>query len=179
MRPSSTTPVSTPRTGRSPASSATDRAFSRACVRTRSTASTPCLACSSYRGGTTSNGMPSCSRIAIRRGDVDASRSGGAGGASATLACDPDLLAGPLPRPVGRNMHVVRVILRVDGRLKLDQSLDLEPRFTQEPNPVAVPQVELGADLALFLPVPAVQAELRPDEPLLHLPHVRSAQNHK
>ena len=40
------------------------------------------------RGGTTSNGMPNCSRIARRCGDGDARMSGGAGG-TLTRACGP------------------------------------------------------------------------------------------
>src|SRR5439155_23878977 len=177
MRPSSTTSVSTPSTGRSPASSATERAFSPAWVRTSSTASTPCTGCSSYRGATTSNGIPSCSRIAIRRGDVDASRSGAAGGASATLARHPDFLGRPLSAPLRRNVRVIRVSLCVCRRLELDQALEFEAVLAQQVDQRAMREVELDAAALLDRPFEPVHAELRTLQLLLHNTNVRRAEH--
>src|SRR5690349_19473080 len=125
-------------------------------MRTRSTASTPCMGRSSYFGATTSNGILSCSRIARRRGDVDARSSGGAGGASATLSRLPDVLPGPAACPVDRNpVSVAR--RRVFGRTELDQRLELESLRPQQPNPFAVRQLELDrAPVGLFAVHPEV-----------------------
>ena len=61
-------------------------------------------------------------------------------------AGDPDLLAGPLLRPVGGDVRVVLVRLGVGGRLDLDQPLDLEAVRAQQVDPLAVREVELDAD---------------------------------
>src|SRR5439155_17751809 len=146
-------------------------------MRTSSTASTPCTSCSSYRGATTSKGMPSCSRIAIRRGDVDASSSGGAGGASATLARDPDLLGRPTPAPIRGHVRVVPVLLRILGRLQLDEALDLEVVAAQEIDPHAVRQVELDSTALLDRPFELVNSELRTLQLLLHDADVGGAEH--
>src|SRR3954470_401531 len=167
IRPCNTTSVSTPRTGRSPAPAATLRALPCACSRpTASASASSGGATSSYRGSTTSNGMPSCSRIARRCGDRDASSNGAAGGASATvqrsLARDPDLFVRPLARPLGRDVRVVRVCLRTLGRIKLDETLDLEAVLVQQVDPLAVAEMEL--DLLRVAPLDATQVALRPQQ---------------
>src|SRR5918999_3836456 len=101
--------------------------------------------------------MPSCSRIARRCGLVDASRSGGAGAASATLPRLPVLLARPPARPVRRDEVVVLVRRSVGGSLDLDQVEDLEAIRAEEADPVAVPEVELHAAVG---PLEPVHAEL-------------------
>src|SRR3954466_8507603 len=103
--------------------------------------------------------MPSCSRIARRCGDRDASSNGAAGGASATLARDPDLFVRPLARPLGRDVGVVRVCLRALGRIQLDEALDLEAILVQQIDPLAVPEMEL--DLLRVAPLDAAQVALR------------------
>ena len=70
-----TTSVSQPSTGRPSASASTDCALPSACA-------TGSSSVSSYRGATMSNGIRSCPRISRRRGDVEARRSGGAGGSA-------------------------------------------------------------------------------------------------
>src|SRR5712691_4466009 len=91
--------------------------------------------------------MPSCSRIARRCRDRDASTSGVARGASATLARLPDLLGGPLSSPFGRDEVVVAVGLRPLGRLQLVESLDLESVRAQDPDPLPVRNVVLDTHL--------------------------------
>src|SRR5215210_5724458 len=91
--------------------------------------------------------MCSCSRIALRCGDLEASRSGGAGGASATSACYPDLLCRPLVAPLGRDEVVVLRCIRARRCLHLDQVLDLEAVLPQQTDPVAVSEVVFGAVL--------------------------------
>src|SRR2546430_16841843 len=103
----------------------------------------------------TSNGMCSCSRIALRCGDVDASSSGGAGGASAMLPRDPDLFSRPLPSPLGRHVLVIRVRLGIRRREELDEAFDLEPVRMKKVDPVAVAEVKL--DLAGVRPLELVQ----------------------
>src|SRR6185436_6670419 len=100
--------------------------------------------------------MPSCSRIALRCGDVDASSSGAA---SAMFTRDPELLRGPLLRPLRAHVRVVRVCLGVRRREQLDQPLELEVVRTEEVEHLAVGKVEL--DLAGVLPFDAMQAALR------------------
>src|SRR6266571_747219 len=95
--------------------------------------------------------MCSCSRIALRCGEVDARRSGGDGGASATLARDPDLVSGPLARPFDRHVLVVGMHFGIRLRVQLDESLDLEPVRVQKVDPVAVTELEL--DLACVRPL--------------------------
>ena len=117
------------------------------------------------RGATTSNGRPSCSRIARRCGEVEASRSGGAGatltprsgagkaGASRSLEPPSSLRLTTLPdlpdllhRPRARPLRLGRAAVGRLGsfrRLHLDQVLDLEPVRAEEPDPLAVRQVEL------------------------------------
>ena len=62
---------------------------------------------STYRGATTSKGRPSCSRIARRCGDVEARRSGGAGGALtpayARPTDPPPATVSPTPPPRSRS----------------------------------------------------------------------------
>src|SRR3954464_8733111 len=106
-----------------------------------------------------SNGMPSCSRIARRCGDRDASSNGAAGGASATLARDPDLFVRPLARPLGRDVRVVRVCLRTLGRIQLDETLDLEAVLVQQVDPLAVAEMELA--LLRVTPLDAAKVALR------------------
>src|SRR6476469_2797171 len=162
MRSARTTAVSTPRTGRPSARPATDCAFPRACSPTIWNGSAPAGISSSYAGATTSKVMCSCSRIALRCGDVDASRSGDDGGASATLACDPDLVCRPLACPFGRYVLVVRMRLGIRRRIELDEPVDLESTFAQKVDPVAVSEVEL--DLVCVRPFVLAQLELGPDE---------------
>src|SRR6266498_4306595 len=116
--------------------------------------------------------MCNCSRMAFRCGDVDASRSGGAGGASATfrvrgvalrslsqrLACDPDLFCRPLSRPIGLDVLVIGMRLGIRLCEQLDETLDLEPVRAQQVDPVAVTELEL--DLACVRPLDLAQLEL-------------------
>src|SRR5512133_2050912 len=144
ISPCSTTSVSTPSTGRPSESSATLRAFPCAYSRTICVASASSGGgTSSYRGSATSNGMPSCSRMARRCGERDASRSGAAGGASATLGGDPELLGRPLPSPLGRHVVVIGVRLGPFRREQLEQAVDHEVIRAQELDPIRVPDVEL------------------------------------
>src|SRR5436190_2391351 len=113
--------------------------------------------------------MPSCSRIAERRGDVDARSKGAAGGASATLARHPDLVSGPLPSPLGSDVLVVRVRLALRRRVKLDETFDLEPVRTKQVDPVAVSEVKL--DLVRVRPLVLAQSELGTHELLAHAFH--------
>src|SRR3954468_5953270 len=165
IRPCNTTSVSTPRTGRSPAPAATLRALPCACSRTTSVASgSSGGGTSSYRGSTTSNGMPSCSRIARRCGDRDANKSGAAGGASAMFPRGPDLFVRPLPRPLGRHVLVVRMRLGALGRVQLDETLDLEAVLVQQIDPLPVTEMEL--DLVRVAPLHPVQPALGPKQTL-------------
>src|SRR5712691_10710306 len=113
--------------------------------------------------------MCSCSRIALRCGEVDARRSGGDGGASATLARDPDLVSGPLARPFDRHVLVVGMYFGIRLRVQLDESLDLEPVRVQKVDPVAVTELEL--DLACVRPLDPPQLELGSRELLAHPVH--------
>src|SRR5436190_5923617 len=173
MRPSRTTSVSTPSTGRSPAPSAIERAFARACKRTSSTASTPSTSSSSYRGAITSKGMPSCSSIARRCGDREASRSGGAGAGSAMQAGLPDVFDRPAPRPFGVDVVVVLRHRRVRRRFHLEQPLDLEAVRAQQLDPVAVREVVLDSLPLVVRPGDRVHAELGPQQLLDRTPYIR------
>src|SRR5438445_5081570 len=160
ISPCRTTSVSTPSTGRSSTRSATLRALPCACSRTTSTASARSGGIvSSYSGSTTSKGMPSCSRIARRCRERDASSSGDV---SATCAGYPELFVRPLLRPFRRNVVVVRVRLGVVGCIELDQALELEAVRVQQVEQLAVRKMEL--DLASVRPLEAVQAALRAHE---------------
>src|SRR5512133_4305672 len=103
--------------------------------------------------------MCSWCRIAWRWGDLEASRSGGAGGASATLAYDPEILARPLLPPLGGDSLVVAVVLRVRRRVDLDETFDLETGLVKKVDPVAVGEVVLGA--LLVRPAHPVHPRLR------------------
>src|SRR5689334_17969184 len=103
--------------------------------------------------------MPSCSRIAIRRGDVDASRSGGAGGASATFARHPDLFRRPLLAPLCADVAVAVVRLRVLRCEELDETHELETVRAQYVDPVTVAHVEF--DFVRVGPVDPLQTALR------------------
>src|SRR4051812_29662496 len=104
--------------------------------------------------------MPSCSRIARRCGERDASRGGGAGGASAiALARSPHFFGRPLPRPLGGDVVVVLVRLRVVRRVQLDQALDREVVRAQQVEQLAVREMEL--DLAGVLPLDTAEIALR------------------
>ena len=109
------------------------------------------------RGATTSNGIRSCSRIARRCGEVEASRSG-----AATLirSCAPS--RSPPPASAGAHSGVGSArsgAARVRRRLELDQVLDLEAVRAQQADPVAVAEVEL--DPVLVGPLEAVHPEVR------------------
>src|SRR5213593_4707652 len=96
--------------------------------------------------------MCSCSRIALRCGEVDASRSGGAGGASAIVQPrDPELFGRPLSCPIGRDVLVVGMRLGIRLREQLDETLDLEPVRAHEVDLVAVTELEF--DLACVRPL--------------------------
>src|SRR5271165_7136818 len=75
-------------------------------------------------------------------------------------ASAPDLLTRPPPRPCA----IDEVILAdaVFGWAELDQILDLEPVGAQEPNPVAVTEMEL--DRRVVGPLEPVHAEVRTNE---------------
>ena len=73
------------------------------------------------------------------------------------LPCLPHLFAGPLPSPLERHERIARA--RLGGRTNLDQILDLEPRATKQPDPVAVREMEFDAQIAR--PLDAVHAEGR------------------
>src|SRR5947208_12048 len=136
--------------------------------------------------------MCSWCRIAWRCGDLEASSNGGAGGASATrgrrvvvvrdgfdlsvcvsaaspsrrLSCYPEILAGPLLRPLGGDSHVVAVVDRVRRREDLDETFDLETGVVKKVDPVAVGEVVFGSVLAR--PVHAVDPRLRAGVLLTH-----------
>src|SRR3954463_8454793 len=110
--------------------------------------------------------MCNCSRMALRCGDVDASSRGGDGGASATLARAPDLLGRPLARPLGRDVLVVGVRLRLRRRKELDETIDLEIVRTEQIDPFAVTELEL--DPVVTRPLDLVQPGLWPHELLPH-----------
>jgi hypothetical protein len=80
--------------------------------------------CSTYRGATTSNGMPSCARIARRRGGRRAAAAAAARSPRGGLAGDPDLLARPLLRPLG---NVVRTRASRARRRLLTRSRSSKP----------------------------------------------------
>src|SRR5207248_10131058 len=84
------------------------------------------------------------------------------------LARYPDLLCGPLPRPVRSDVVVVAVTLGICRRLQLVQGLDLEAGRAQMADPLAVRQVVLDADLAR--PLRLEQAEERTLQLLGDLP---------
>src|SRR2546423_1663065 len=123
--------------------------------------------------------MLSWCRIAWRWGDRDASSNGGAGGASATLACYPDVLRGPLPGPVASRETRVAVRLGILGSLGLAPVQVFEIVGAQDPGPLALTHmaldngltaVPLAAELATVLSLElAQQAQLRfgnvPDAP--------------
>src|SRR3990170_613278 len=145
MRPSRTTEVSPPRTGRSPAAGATERALPRACSRTGSEGAAPGGSCSSYEGAATSKGIPSCSRIARRWGEVEARRIGGGltrrdDQAASFLPHLPDVLHRPSPRP----LRLLRAPVRRGRAFRgtdLAKLLDGEARGAEEADPLAVGQV--------------------------------------
>src|SRR5205807_4830461 len=62
------------------------------------------------------------------------------------LPCDPDLFARPAPRPA--DGHDLEPCLRAARRPNLDQVLEREAGRPQEPNPVAVREMELHGFLA-------------------------------
>ena len=65
---------------------------------------------------------------AARGSPVAAARSRRGRAVITRLLRDPDLLRGPLPRPLGRERVVVRVVDRVVGRVELDEVDDVEAR---------------------------------------------------
>src|SRR3954470_19599470 len=73
------------------------------------------------------------------------------------LASAPDLLARPLPSPVDGDERIVG--FRAFSRPEFDQVVDVESVGTQEPDPVAVREVEL--DLRIVGPLDTMHAELR------------------
>src|SRR3954469_17151531 len=77
---------------------------------------------------------------------------------------DPDLLARPLPRPLGRDELVARG--RIRRRLQLVQRLDLEAVLSQHAQHLAVGEVELDRVAVLVVPLDAAEAELRPHQPV-------------
>src|SRR3954468_11323241 len=84
----------------------------------------------------------------------------GDGSPASAFARHPELLCRPIPAPLDRDVVVVTGSRRLRVRLELDQILDLEAIRAQQPDPVAVCQVELRPDLSG--PLNAVHAELRP-----------------
>ena len=76
----------------------------------------------------------------------------------AALASYPQILRGPLARPLGRGGVVVLVRLRALGREELHEALELEARRVEEVDQVAVAGVEL--DAVLERPAEAVHALL-------------------
>src|SRR5919198_5688609 len=83
--------------------------------------------------------MPSCSRIARRCGERDAS-SNGAGSA----ACNPELLRRPPTRPLCGDVVVVLVRLRLVRGVQLDHPLDLEAVVAQQVDLLSRGQMELN-----------------------------------
>src|SRR6267378_7006150 len=70
----------------------------------------------------------------------------------------PHLFGRPLLRPLHRHVLAVeRVVDRVGRREDLDHVQDLEARFAQQPDEIAVPELEL--DLSFVGPLHTVQAE--------------------
>src|SRR2546423_9820 len=70
----------------------------------------------------------------------------------------PDLLRGPAPRPLRRRQRRKAVRLRVLRSLDLDQIENLEAAVAQEPDPIAVAEVEV--DVLVARPLEAVHAEV-------------------
>ena len=103
--------------------------------------------------------MRSCSRIARRCGEVEASTSGVASAAHRFLR-DPDLLGRPLARPLGREGVVVRVVDGIVGRVQLDEVGDVEAACAGGGEKLAVRQLPLDAELAG--PLEATQPPLWP-----------------
>src|SRR5919204_2017209 len=122
--------------------------------------------------------MPSCSRIARRCGEREASSSGGAGGASAMparrrLRRDPELFRRPPARPLGRDPLVVLVRLRALGCVELDQPVELEAVGAQEVD--QLPGWKMELDFLGVWPFDAMHCAERSDE-LLGDPVNRHAQ---
>src|SRR5262249_35929118 len=80
------------------------------------------------------------------------------------LAGFPDLLRRPLPCPGLRNPVEARLVGLL-GRLDLDQIKHLEARLAEQPDPVAISEVELDARW-FVRPLESVHAEVVPDEAL-------------
>src|SRR6185503_9132968 len=78
------------------------------------------------------------------------------------LTRPPDFLGRPLPRPLGTGERPVAVWRRAFRRLELDQVLDLEAIRAQQPDPVAVAEVEV--DARVVRPLEPVHPEVRPAE---------------
>src|SRR6478752_7665281 len=110
--------------------------------------------------------MCSCSRIALRCGDVDARRSGAAGGASATFTGDPEILARPLLRPLDRDKIVVRVRRALVRRAQLTQLFEIEAVSPKQTDPLTVRRVIF--DTQFTRPLRSVEAvELRTHQPFV------------
>ena len=160
--------MSTPSTGRSSASP-TDRALPLACRahRLRDHGRRPASPRSVARPPRT--GCPSCSRIARRWGEVEASeRGGGCIGAEAErgharLRARQISSAGHLRGPLRRDEVVVPVILRVLRRLQLDEIARPRSRSPAARGSSRRSEVELDAAVAQL---EAVHAEVRPQEPV-------------
>src|SRR4249920_2928460 len=110
-----------------------------------------------------------CTMIITSRLKTRSPRSSGRGtfgplrsGPLADLPGLPDLLARPPLRPLDRDVRLA--LLRTFRRLDLDEILDLEPRRTQQPDHVAVPEMELDGVHGVpgLMPLEAVHAEVRP-----------------
>src|SRR4051795_7324116 len=111
--------------------------------------------------------MGSAAARGSRAGAARSRRAGAAGRAarSRDLAGAPDLLGGPLSRPLRTGQRVVAVRRRALRRLDLDQVLDLQPVLAQEADPVAVAEVEV--DPVRVGPLEAVHPEVGPPQLLV------------
>src|SRR5262245_4726536 len=85
-----------------------------------------------------------------------------AGSAGSRLPCPPDLLRRPPPRPGSIRELREAVLGPLLLGLELDEVENLEARPPQQPDPVAVAEIEV--DRGGVLPGEAVHAEVRPQE---------------